>query len=80
MDSDEKVLWNAISNDCDKVALDIAMFLSGHLFQFRDAFRELSKTSVGMKDGKMEVDFSRANSVNTPLCIVILKHLMLMVM
>ena len=55
------------------------MFSSGHLFQFRDAFRELLKTSVGMKDGKTEVDFSRANSVNTPLCIVIPKHLMPMV-
>ena len=51
------------------------MFSSSDLFQFRDAFRELLKTSVGVKDGKMEVNFSRANSANTPLCIMIPKHL-----
>ena len=51
------------------------MFSSSDLFQFRDAFRELLKTSVGVKDGITEVSFSRANSVNTPLCIVIPRHL-----
>ena len=75
MDNNEKVLQNAIGNGCNKVALDIPMFLSSDLFQFRDAFRELLKTSVGVKDGKTEVNFSRANSTNTPLCIVIPKHL-----
>ena len=64
-----------ISNGCNKVAFDILMFSSSDLFQFRDAFRELSKTSVGVKDGKTEVNLSRANSMNTPLCIVIPKHL-----
>ena len=75
MDSNEKVLQNAISNGCNKVALDILMFSSSDLFQFGDAFRELLKTSVGVKDGKTEVNFSRANSMNTPLCIMIPKHL-----
>ena len=74
MDSYEKVLQKVISNGCSKVALDILMFSSSDLFQFRDAFKELSKTSVGVKDGKMEVNFSRASSMNTPLCIVIPKH------
>ena len=35
----------------------------------------MSKTSVRVKDGKTEVNFSRANSMNTPLCIMIPKLL-----
>ena len=47
MDSNEKVLQNVISTDCNKVVLDIPMFSFSDLFQFRDAFRELLKASVG---------------------------------
>src|SRR6267378_1735635 len=51
------------------------MFSSSDLFQFGDAFSEMSKTSVGVKDGKTEVYFGRTHSTNTPLCIMIPKHL-----
>ena len=50
------------------------MFLSSDLLQSGYTFVELTKISVWMEDGKMEVNFSISNGMDTPLGIMVPKH------
>ena len=70
-DSNDKFFRSSISNNANEVSLDVMMVLSGHLFEFRNAFLEVSKASAWLKDGESEIQLITTKKLDAPFDVMV---------
>jgi hypothetical protein len=75
----QEICWHSISNDHHNIALNVTVFSSSDLLEFRNAFLKMLETSLWVKNTEAVVNLDSTNCTNTPLSIMVPKHFMPMV-